>query len=359
MSCSSSYSPVVSPLPKLDVCPSSSKKKIQKRGAKSVEDGKYLRQQRQDYEKAIRRSKREAVLESKRRILDKLSWAVWSDEEDESENTESVPQDVIEAHCFLLGVVGNGINRSIHNVFHLVELVARVLKSGNATLIPPAVQVLANLTSYDEQVIEALLMLNVLPMMPQLLEHERADIQSSSAQVLSKITAFGQCVVTPVVEAGILPALVSCLYFGDKISQTRATEVVLNLVTNSTAETLLSISSAGISDALSDMLSRHDPESLYMTLNVFRHLYAKAEKFGILKYIFEQSASANKFIGQIIQHENTLVSSEAAHLSETYIVPYSKQDFVDSVDSENLRMNSLLENMQINSICSGFEVTSI
>ncbi|KAI1280878.1 Importin subunit alpha-1 [Halotydeus destructor] len=327
-------SPVITPLPRLEFCPSSSKKKDQKRGAKSVEDGDYLRKQRQDYEKAIRRSKRDAVLESKRRVLDKLSWTVWSDDEDDVDIVESVPQDVVDAHSYLLGVVNNGLNYEALDVFHLVELVSRVLKSGNATLIPPAVQVLANLTAYDEQVIEAVLRLDILPMMPQLLEHELAEIQSTAALVMSNITACGEPVVAPILEANILPSLVSCLYFGDKTSQTRATEVVLNLVTNSTGETLLSISRAGTSDALSDMLSRQDPESLYMTLNVFRHLYTKAEKFGIIKDILQLSASANNYIEQIFQHENKLVSSEAAYLLEKYIEPFSKQDFAESIELE-------------------------
>ena len=110
----------------------------QKRSAKSHDDPEDLRHQRVLYENYLRKNKREKILESKRKVLEKINWTVaWSDDEDDTEegqvSVEELVQIIVDLESSIkplrLGTIGslNDHKTNLNNLSHALDVCRRRL----------------------------------------------------------------------------------------------------------------------------------------------------------------------------------------------------------------------------------------
>lgn len=110
----------------------------QKRSAKLHDDPEELRHQRVLYENYLRKNKREKLLESKRKVLEKINWTVaWSDDEDDTEegqvNVEELVRTIVDLESSIkplrLGTIVslNDHVTNLNNLSHALDVCRRKL----------------------------------------------------------------------------------------------------------------------------------------------------------------------------------------------------------------------------------------
>ena len=319
---------ITSPFPLNNYTSLGSKKKSQKRGAKTSEDVELLRKQRLELEKAFRRSKRDAILESRRHVLQTLNWVVWSDDEDDDDGDGSVEFEDASPCEELMTEINklNSLYDGNYDLFHravaenspLVEAAIAALGSPESDLVSSAIALIVHMTTLEKGFIYTFVNVGGLAHLPKLIEHEVSHIQSHALQVLLNITACDAAFTNNLLATTILEPLVNCLYFGDRSSQTRATEVVSNIAIHGQKEHLIKLIKYGVIDSMTDMLSRKDSESLYLVLSFFRSFFESAERFQITGHVCQQCKMHIPRIEELFASLQPTISKEAGYLLERF-----------------------------------------
>jgi hypothetical protein len=194
---------------------------------------------------------------------------------------------------------------------------------------PDGIAFIATLTSQNCSFVSGFVKPTVLEQLSTNLANGEGKTQSACLQILVHMTALGPSIIQPLFEAKIIPVIVNCLYFGEKQSQAKATEVFLNIATVADREQCITILEEGGLDAMSDMFSRNDPESLYLVLQVYRYMFTKAKKYGFLDQAMKSSVAVGRYIEPLFDHPNDVISKAAGYLLDNFIDVYVDDDIMN------------------------------
>lgn len=282
------------------------KKMSQKRSAKATEDADELRRQRQRLERALRRTKRDAELEKRRHVFESLNRLAWSSDDEDGDVEPAAPSQTEELAAEIERV--NALAESDMNMFlqtvrnnaSSLPMTISMLESSESHLVLAAVKLLTTLTALEKDFVTTFVTHGGLQHLPALLSHELTEVQFMATKILSNVTSCGDEYIEQMMQCdGVVQGLINVLYFGSRNSQTMATEVSLNIVRIGSRQHLLALVEADFIDAMSDMLTRKDSESLYLALSAISSLLERAERFNCIHRVLETTTTARSYVEQI------------------------------------------------------------
>lgn len=206
---------------------------------------------------------------------------------------------------------------------HIIEH----LSSKNNDTVFYAIRIIGNLVTCDESFAQIVVHSKALNKFKDLITHQSAQIQKEVVFTLSNITSGNTALIQAVIDMNIIPLIVELLYFGDYNTQLEATYVIRNITAIGTIEQISyiinindTIANMNVFDAMATMLTCTDPNTIKIALQVYNNLLAFARKSNVLSISIKkcESCAAVYHIDSLQNTNNSCNSELASFLMEQY-----------------------------------------
>ncbi|GFR97834.1 importin subunit alpha, partial [Elysia marginata] len=232
-------------------------------------------------------------------------------------------KEVLADTCWALSYITDGANNQIQEIVDLpgiVERLVQLLGNPDPAVVTPALRSVGNIVTGDDSQTQAVVDLNVLLMMPGLLQHSKPSIKKEACWMLSNITAGSTDQIQAVLDSGLLPILVEVLVTGDFKSQKEAAWAVTNLTSGGTVEQISTLVGCGVIKPMCDLLESKDAKLLMVVLDGILNILDAADKVSQAEpicVIVEECQGLDK-IEHLQSHENNQVYKKALDIIDKF-----------------------------------------